>query len=180
MLQEQICQMLALQPKAHISAFTFQTLTCNSFFFSWNIFQKPESPLNLGHLRKVANINVGSLTTASWMRCVLYLWRSEYDRLFQKTGWRIRVFESGKLHYFAELELAMWGFWLVSVLWHISLSGHPAHIPHTLWNWDATRIVGELRQKEAKLVLPWLYQKTMAQHEIEPWSCSSFVLYSAS
>lgn len=34
MLQEQICQMLPLQPKACISASTFQTLTRNSFFSS--------------------------------------------------------------------------------------------------------------------------------------------------
>lgn len=105
MLKEQICQMLPLQPKARISASTFHSLTRNSFFSSWNIFQKPENPLNLGHLRKVANINVVSLTTAWWMRCVLYLWSSEYDRLFQKPGWRIRrVFESGK-YYTALLDL---------------------------------------------------------------------------
>lgn len=99
MLEEQICQMLPLQPKAHISASTFQTLTYNSFFPSWSIFQKPENPLNLGPFRKVANINVGSLATAWWMRCVLYLWSSEYDRLFQKTCGRIqKMFESGKYY----------------------------------------------------------------------------------
>lgn len=159
--------MLPFQPKGHISVSTFQTLTCNSFFSSWNIFQKPENPLNLGHLRKVANINVGSLTTAWWMRCVLYLWSSEYDTLFQKTGWRIRkVFESGK-YYTAllgwNLPFGVFDLYLCS---GIRLSEHPSHIPHTLWNWDTINIVGELRYKEAKLVLLWLCQKTMAQQEI--------------
>lgn len=77
--------------------------------------------------------------------------------------------ESGKC-YIALLDwnLPFWGFWLVSLLCHIMLSGHLAYPPHPIGNWDMVYIVGELRHREAKLLLPRSCQKTVAEQEVEP------------
>lgn len=73
------------------------------------------------------------------------------------------------LHCFAGLELAILGFLAcISLLCHIMLSGHLAYPPHPIGNWDTVYIVGELRHREAKLLLPRSCQKTVAEQEVEP------------
>lgn len=83
-------------------------------------------------------------------------------------GWEWKI-----QHCFAGLELAIWGFWLVSLLSHVRLSGHLAYPPHTIGKWDTIYIVGEPRHREAKLLLPRSCWTTVAEQEIEPWSSKS-------
>lgn len=64
------------------------------------------------------------------------------------------------LHWFAGLELAIWGFGLVSLLSHVMLSGLLAYPPPTIGNWGTINVVGGLRHREAQLILPRSCQKT--------------------
>lgn len=60
------------------------------------------------------------------------------------------------------------GFLACILLSDVRLSRHLACPPRTIRYWDTIYIVGELRHREAKLVLPRSCQKAVTEQEIEP------------